>query len=135
MAMTTLYDELGGETGVRSLVDRFYDEMDKNAAAAPIRAMHATNLSSSRDKLFWFLSGWLGGPQLFVEKRGHPRLRARHLPFAIDQHASDQWMMCMRKAMLTATLSDDSRNRLDAALLQLANHMQNSTPRGLKLVE
>jgi hemoglobin len=140
MAMTdpvasNLYDELGGEVGVRSLVDRFYDAMDKLPIAQPIRAMHATNLDGSRDKLFWFLSGWLGGPPLFVEKRGHPRLRARHLPFAIDDAARDQWMFCMRQAMVTATLSDNSRARLDAALFQLADHMKNQTRPGLKLVE
>lgn len=131
----SLYDELGGEVGVRALVDRFYDEMDTLPEARGIRAMHATELDGSRDKLFWFMSGWLGGPELFLENRGPPRLRARHLPFAIDESARDQWMLCMRKALATTTISNDSRERLDSALWKLADHMRNQTRPSLKLVE
>lgn len=138
-AAQSLYDEIGGEVGVRAVVDRFYDLMDSLPEAAGIRKMHATDLSSSRDKLFWFLSGWLGGPPLFVEKRGHPRLRARHLPFAIDASARDQWMLCMRQSLSSVpqavALSAVSRERLDTALFNLADHMQNQTRPGLKLIE
>jgi hemoglobin len=132
----TPYEEMGGEVGVRAVVDRFYDLMHALPEARHIRKMHATSLDASRDKLFWFLSGWLGGPQLFVEKRGHPRLRARHLPFAIDDRARDQWMLCMRQALSeNTTLSSETREKLDAALFQLADHMRNQTKPGLKLVE
>ena len=129
------YDEIGGEAGVRTLVDRFYDLMDTLPEVQPLRAMHATSLTSSREKLFWFLSGWLGGPPLFVMNRGHPRLRARHLPFAIDAAARDQWMRCMRQALSETSLSTETREKLDAALFALADHMRNDTPKGLKLVE
>jgi hemoglobin len=123
----SIYDDIGGETGVRSLVDRFYDRMDTLPEAQVIRAMHPASLDESRDRLFWFLSGWLGGPPLFVQKRGHPRLRARHLPFAVDAAARDAWMLCMRHALTEATLSSEIREKLDAALFQLADHMQNQS--------
>lgn len=121
----TLYDQLGGDGVVRALVDRFYDEMDRAPAARTIRAMHPPDLAESRDKLYWFLSGWLGGPQLYVERKGHPRLRARHLPFAVDDDAATQWMACMRVA-LTETVADPAlRESLDGPLDRLAAHMRN----------
>ena len=121
----SIYDTLGGEAGVRGLVDRFYDEMDRNPAVQPLRAMHPADLVDSRDKLFWFMSGWLGGPPLYIEKKGHPRLRARHMPFAVDASARDQWMACMRVALSTASLPRDIHEKLDTALFQLADHMIN----------
>jgi hemoglobin len=90
---------LGGETGLRSLVNRFYDLMDSSPEAEKIRAFHAESLKRSREKLFMFLSGWCGGPQLYVERFGHPRLRMRHLPFQIGEAERDQWLWCMNKAL------------------------------------
>jgi truncated hemoglobin YjbI len=84
---------------VRALVDRFYDLMDLEPAYAGIRALHPPTLDGSRDKLFWFLCGWLGGPNHYIERFGHPRLRARHLPYAIGIAERDQWMACMLQAM------------------------------------
>ena len=98
-AAATPFDRLGGGDGVRALVDRFYDLMDLEPAFAGIRAMHPTPLDSSRDKLYWFLCGWLGGPDHYIERFGHPRLRARHLPYAIGIAERDQWMACMVQAM------------------------------------
>ncbi len=77
------FELIGGEAAVRALVDRFYDLMDLEPDYAALRAVHGSALDSARDKLFWFLCGWLGGPQHYVERFGHPRLRARHLPFPI----------------------------------------------------
>jgi len=88
----SLYEMLGGETGLRSLVDRFYDLMDSSPEAEKIRAFHARSLTQSREKLFLFLSGWSGGPQLYIEKFGHPRLRLRHMPFPIGSEERDQWL-------------------------------------------
>lgn len=121
----TVYDALGGEAGVRSLVDRFYDEMDRLPAVKPLRDMHPPDLKDSRDKLFWFMSGWLGGPPLYVERKGHPRLRARHMPFAVDSAARDQWMTCMRLALADCGLEAPLREKLDDALFKLADHMIN----------
>ena len=90
MTEQTLYQVIGGETRLRELVDRFYDLMELEPEFEGIRAMHPPTTQGSRDKLFWFLSGWMGGPDLFVERFGHPRLRARHLPFAIGTAERDQ---------------------------------------------
>jgi len=95
----TFYERIGGEEPLRRLVQRFYQHMDELAEVKPIRAMHAPDLGSAQDKLFMFLSGWMGGPSLYIEKYGHPRLRMRHLPFAIDESARDQWMLCMKLAL------------------------------------
>ena len=92
MSELTPYERLGGEAAVRKLVDRFYDLMDALPEARGIRELHPPDLAGSRDKLFKFLSGWLGGPPLYVEEYGHPRLRARHLPFPIGEAERDAWL-------------------------------------------
>lgn len=121
----TPYQLLGGEEGVRKLVDRFYDLMDQRSEAATIRALHARSLRGSREKLFLFLSGWLGGPDLFVRKYGHPMLRARHLPFSIGIEERDQWLECMGLAMDEMNLAPELRNALDQAFRNTADHMRN----------
>ncbi|MEO8486145.1 MAG: group II truncated hemoglobin [Betaproteobacteria bacterium] len=95
----TPYEWLGGEEGVRALVDAFYDRMDLEDAFAGIRALHHQTLDGSRDKLAWYLTGWLGGPQRYIERFGHPRLRSRHLTFAIASAERDAWLACMRMAL------------------------------------
>jgi hemoglobin len=121
----TPYDLIGKEAAIRSLVERFYFFMDTLPEASGIRAMHATDLSDAHDKLFKFLSGWLGGPDLFIQEYGHPRLRQRHFPFAIDAGARDQWMLCMKKALNEITMDANFRENLTQALQQLATHMIN----------
>ncbi len=123
--MESLYLQMGGEEGVRRLVDRFYDVMDEDSSVGVLRQMHAKTLKSSRQKLFEFLSGWLGGPQLYIEKHGHPRLRQRHLPFKIDHHARDQWMYCMRVAVEETVDSAELKEALLQAFHDLADHMRN----------
>lgn len=123
-AEPTLYERLGGDAGVRALVDRFYDRMDTLPEAAAVRSMHPGSLSGSRDKLHDFLCGWLGGPQRYVEKHGHPRLRARHLPFPINADGVAQWMLCMRGA-LEGVEDADARAAIEGALARLADHMRN----------
>jgi len=122
---TTPYAMLGGEPAVRALVKRFYELMDTLPESYAIRKLHPQDLSGSEDKLFMFLSGWLGGPQLFVEKFGHPRLRARHLPFTIGGEEAAQWMLCMRQAMAEHITDEALRGRLEKALTDLAEHMRN----------
>jgi len=122
---TTAFDWVGGETAVRALVDRFYDLMELEPAYAPLRALHPSTLDGSRDKLHWFLCGWLGGPDHYIERFGHPRLRARHLPFAIGMAERDQWMDCMRRAMLETELDPVLRQRLDASFMNTADWMRN----------
>lgn len=122
---TTHYQRLGGEAGIRALVTRFYELMDTLPETADIRAMHARNLKGSEAKLFDFLSGWTGGPPLYVEKHGHPRLRQRHMPFSIDGAARDQWMLCMRRALEDAVADAALREELEAAFRKVADFMLN----------
>jgi hemoglobin len=121
----TIYEQIGGEQTVRRLVDRFYDLMDTLPEAAGIRALHPERLDESRNKLFWFLSGWMGGPQLYIERFGHPRLRARHLPFPIGESERDQWMMCMNKALEEVVDNALIRVQLSRSFAQLADFMRN----------
>lgn len=121
----TAYDVLGGETKVRELVDRFYDLMEMEPEFAGIRAMHPTPMDGSRDKLYWFLSGWLGGPQMFVERFGHPRLRARHLPFSIGIGERDQWLQCMERAMRDVGVEPRLHDALMESFAQTADWMRN----------
>ena len=128
--MISPYQRLGGEPVVRRLVDRFYDLMESLPEAADIRVLHPQDLSSSRDKLFKFLSGWLGGPPLYAEEYGHPRLRARHLPFTIGEAERDAWLTCMEQAlddiMAEQGLSDRLlHDHLMQSLRKIADHMRN----------
>ena len=122
---TTFYDHIGGEPTVRRLVDRFYELMDTLPEAYGVRTLHPADLSGSAQKLFMYLSGWLGGPQLFVQAYGHPRLRARHLPFEIGEAERDQWLMCMRQAIHEVLPADEANEQLWKALEDLADHMRN----------
>ena len=121
----SFYDVVGGEAGLHRLVDRFYQLMDTEPKAAGIRAMHQPDLSEANEKLFLFLSGWMGGPPLYVEKYGHPMLRARHLPFAIGESERDQWIYCMVRAMHDVGLSEDVMRQLGGALWGVADFMRN----------
>jgi hemoglobin len=126
----TPYQLLGGEARVRELVDRFYDYMDSLPEVKTIRALHAKSLRGSREKLFLFLSGWLGGPDLYVAKYGHPRLRQRHLPFAIGKAERDQWLLCMSRAMDDMDLDPGLRNFLEQTFWRTADHMRNRSEHG-----
>lgn len=126
----TVYDMLGGETTLRDMVDRFYDLMDLEPAFAGIRQLHPASLDGSRDKTFWFLSGWMGGPDLFVERFGHPRLRARHLPFPIGISERDQWLRCMAMAMHEVGVEEKLQERLMQSFYQTADWMRNKQEEG-----
>lgn len=125
MSQTSAYELLGGEAGLERLVRRFYALMDELPEAAGIRALHGSTLEGSQSKLFKFLSGWLGGPNLYWAEYGHPRLRMRHFPFAIGPHERDQWMLCMNRALDECVSHPLLRERLREALGQTADHMIN----------
>lgn len=116
---------LGGDTAVRRLVDRFYDLMDTVPEYHGIRKLHPRDLAGSRDKLYMFLSGWLGGPALYVEKFGHPMLRARHLPFSIGVEERDAWLACMLQAMEDMGVEENLRANLLRAFFGTADWMRN----------
>lgn len=123
--METHYEKIGGEETIRRLVDRFYDLMDEDPDYYAIRKLHPQDLQVARDKLFMFLSGWTGGPQLYMEKFGHPRLRQRHMPFEIGEAERDQWMGCMMRAMDDVGVDDKLRQELTAAFWKTADFMRN----------
>lgn len=125
-----LFTLLGGEDGVRQLVDRFYDLMDTSPEAAHIRQLHATSLRMSREKLFLFLTGWAGGPQRYVEKYGHPRLRMRHFPFAIASRERDEWLWCMNRALDAHPVDEDTKVFLRGRFRDIADHMRNQPDPG-----
>lgn len=121
----TPFEWIGGEAKVRALVDRFYDLMDLEPAYKDLRASHGSTLDEARNKLFWFLCGWLGGPQHYQERFGHPRLRMRHMPFSIGIAERDQWLACMDQAMLENGMDPVLHARLNQSFFQTADWMRN----------
>ncbi|MFA9273265.1 MAG: group II truncated hemoglobin [Candidatus Aquirickettsiella gammari] len=123
---SNLYQLIGGAEKLREMVDRFYDLMQLEAEFAGINQMHPQPNDSSRDKLFWFLSGWMGGPDLYIEQFGHPRLRARHLPYAIGVAERDQWLRCMAWAMQDVGIAEALQEHLMSSFYQTADWMRNT---------
>jgi hemoglobin len=121
------YQRLGGEERLRALVQRFYQVMEELPESYGIRKMHPQDIKISEDKLFKFLSGWMGGPQLFVQEYGHPMLRRRHLPFAIGKAERNQWLMCMDIALRDTVADEALRQELTLAFIQVADHMRNQS--------
>ncbi|MDX1668456.1 MAG: group II truncated hemoglobin [Limnobacter sp.] len=126
----TPFDWFGDNTdsrqaGVRQLVDIFYDEMDQNDAFKRIRDLHPRDLTESRDKFYLFLVGWLGGPDLYQPQFGHPRLRARHMPFPIASEDRDQWLRCMLHALRAVSFSEDQIQTLMLSFFKTADWMRN----------
>ncbi len=120
------FDWIGGEARVKALVERFYDLMDLEPGYQELRASHGSDLASAREKLFWFLCGWLGGPQHYIERFGHPRLRARHMPFKIGIKERDQWLACMDQAMGEVGIDEALRARLRESFFGTADWMRNT---------
>ena len=123
--MHTHFERCGGDAVIRKLVDRFYDLMDEDPDYYAIRKLHPAQLTDSRDKLYWFLSGWLGGPPLYTDRVGQPFLRRRHQPFAIGEAERDQWMGCMTRAMQDLQLEAGLQQELAAAFFKTADFMRN----------
>ena len=121
----TPFDWIGGEDRVHTLTERFYDLMDLEPKYAALRAAHGSDLDNARQRLFWFLCGWLGGPQHYTQRFGHPRLRARHMPFAIGITERDQWLACMDQAMQETGVDEALRARLLQSFFQTADWMRN----------
>lgn len=119
------YSRFGGAEVVRALVDRFYDLMDEDPDYYGIRKLHPQDLGESRNKLFWFLSEWTGGPKLYSERFGPPFLRRRHMPFAIGVSERDQWMACMVRAMREIGLDAALQTELEQAFFKTADFLRN----------
>lgn len=119
------FELIGGSDKLREMVDRFYDLMELEPEFAGIRALHPPTTQGSRDKLYWFLSGWMGGPSLYIERFGHPRLRARHLPYAIASSERDQWLRCMAWAMQDVGVDETLQERLMRSFYDTVDWMRN----------
>lgn len=119
------FELIGGDAGIRRLVDRFYDLMDSSPEAVHVRALHAHSLKASRDKLHLYLTGWTGGPPAYVERYGDPRLRMRHFPFAIGTRERDEWLWCMERALEEHDMPETLKGHLRTRLRVLADHMRN----------
>ena len=124
-AAETPFALIGGESRVHALTERFYDLMDLEPGYDALRATHGSTLADARQKLFWFLCGWLGGPDHYIERFGHPRLRMRHLPFSIGIRERDEWLACMDQAMRETGVDEALRQRLSQSFFQTADWMRN----------
>ncbi|RYF42368.1 MAG: globin [Comamonadaceae bacterium] len=122
----TPFEWIGGEEKIQAMVERFYDLMDLEPAYADLRRAHGSELAKARQHLFWFLSGWMGGPQHYTQRFGHPRLRMRHMPFVIGIKERDQWLACMDQAMRETAVPDKLRERLKESFFQTADWMRNA---------
>jgi hemoglobin len=125
----TPYEALGSAEGLHRLVDRFYELLDELPEAYAARRIHPESLAGANEALFEFLSGWFGGPPLYTEKKGHPRLRMRHLPYAIGPTERDEWMLCMRTTLTEQVADENLRADLLNAFTQMADHMINTGAR------
>lgn len=125
----TPYEALGGSDGIHRLVNRFYELMDELPETYGVRQLHPESLAGSAESLFEFLSGWFGGPGLYVAKKGHPRLRMRHHPYAVSPTMRDQWMLCMTTALTEQVADEALRERLIQKFAQMADHMINTDGR------
>ena len=126
MPYATAFEWIGGEDKVKALVERFYDLMDLEPKYAALRAAHGSELARARQHLFWFLCGWLGGPQHYTDRFGHPKLRMRHMPFSICIVERDQWLACMDQAMQETGVDPALRARLQESFFQTADWMRNA---------
>ena len=119
------YRLIGGEDGIRHLVDRFYALMDELPEARTIRALHPGDLSHAKERLFMFLSGWLGGPPLYTERFGHPQLRHKHQTFPIGAAERDAWMLCMARALDELVPEATLRAQLTQSFFKTADFLRN----------
>ncbi|NTC82990.1 group II truncated hemoglobin [Agrobacterium tumefaciens] len=121
----TLYEAIGGDATVRALTRRFYELMDTLPEAAHCRAIHPADLSGSESKFYDYLTGYLGGPPVYVEKHGHPMLRRRHFVAPIGPAERDEWLLCFRRAMDETIENPKLRDIIWGPVERLAFHMQN----------
>ena len=120
------YDRIGGAAGIRRLTSRFYALMDSRPDAVACRAIHPPSLENSEQKLFEYLSGWLGGPPLFTDKHGPPMLRRRHLHARIGSEEIRGWLACFRQAW-SETVADAALGEEILPQIQgLGEHMRNT---------
>lgn len=131
--MLSLYDRLGGETVLQQFVNRLYAYMDESVDVAPVRKMHPGSLDHANDRLFKFLSGMLGGPALYMNEFGHPRLRQRHRHFSIGDEERDQWLRCAQYAADSLAIESTIRDELMSRLSEMGNHLRNQNEQSIAI--
>jgi len=119
------FSRIGGAEPLARLVERFYFYMDTLPAAAGVRAMHPADLGPVKRVLLNFLTEWTGGPQAYSQERGHPRLRRKHLGFAIGAAERDAWMACMQAALDEVVPDAALKAQLAQAFLKTADFIRN----------
>lgn len=119
------FARLGGEATIARLVAAFYAAMETRSDAVAIRAMHPADLAGAKGVLQRYLVEWTGGPALYSVERGHPRLRRKHLPFAIGAAERDAWLACMRDALAATVADPPLREELLAAFTRTADFIRN----------
>jgi hemoglobin len=123
--LVTLYQAVGGEPTIRALSRRFYELMDTLPEASRVRAVHPPSLAGSEEKFYEYMTGYLGGPPLYIDKYGHPRLRSRHFGAAIGHVERDEWLLCFRQALGETVANPKLRALILPPIERLADHMQN----------
>jgi hemoglobin len=123
MATTTLYERAGGMPFFERLVGRFYASVDTDPILRPLYP--DADLGPAQRRLTLFLAQYWGGPRTYDDERGHPRLRMRHAPFAIDVAARDRWLSLMRAALAAEDPPTEVAVELDAYLEMAADAMRN----------
>lgn len=123
--LKTPYERIGGDEAVLRLCHVFYQIMSETAQTQTIRALHPDEIQTSEKKLYMFLSGWLGGPSLYTDAYGHPRLRGRHMPFSIGEEERDQWLFCMAQALKQMDLDSLFAEQLMGSFVKTADFMRN----------
>ena len=120
---------LGEEQGIKKLVNDFYTQMENDPKARECLLVHELDegrvTQEAKDKLFYFLSGWLGGPNLFVQKFGHPMMRKRHLHVKITEVEKKQWLYCMQHALDKTKLKKSQKQQMLNSFTALAMRIQN----------
>lgn len=124
-AVVSMFERVGGAPTIDRLVESFYARMDSLPEAEVIRAMHAPDLGPTKDVLKRYLGEWMGGPKHYSAERGHPRLRQRHMGFAIGDAERDAWLLCMRGALEEAIEDADARQEIYGLMAKLADWMRN----------
>ncbi|MGP1834943.1 globin [Shewanella sp. 11B5] len=124
-AQSNAYDLIGGDKVIRAIAHDFYQQMQTRPETQTLLAIHRSPMQESEQKLYEYLSGWLGGPLLYQQKHGHPALRARHMPFAIDESMRDQWLICMRAAIQNNIKKPEHQQVIIQAISTLADNMRN----------
>ncbi len=122
--MKTPYEILG-EDGVRNLCNAFYDVMDSDKEVKDVRRMHAESLEPMKEKLFEYLSGWMGGPQVYSKRYGTVCMTTPHKPYSIGPKERDQWLHCMDKALEHIDASDELKTMLKDPMFRVADAVKN----------